>query len=421
MLLLAMLAAVATFAAAPAAHAAKPRIAAPEAIVVDATTGEALYAKNPDRQRAIASTTKLMTALITLEQGRLGDVVTAQRYRGSPVESQIGLQAGERMTVADLMRAMLIVSANDAAATLAEHIGGSRSSFVRMMNRRAQQLGLTGTHYANPIGLDEEGNHSTAADLAKLTIKLREWKFFRETVATARTVIKTGARPRLLVNRNTLVTTPHLDWIDGVKTGFTAEAGDVLVASGRKRGNELISVVLGEPSKAVRDEDSLELLDYGAGRYHRKTIIRSGDVVARVPVRYRAGADLPLVAVRGVQRWILRGRRPTLKPIGIPARVEGPVSRGQRLGRVQLWLDGRLVTTVSLQAGAEVPAAGAIRRAQHAFTDPWGLVVVGIALAAIAALGAHRARESDGLQRRGGPGDPPAGDPPAAREGADPA
>jgi D-alanyl-D-alanine carboxypeptidase (penicillin-binding protein 5/6) len=418
---LVLLAAAAMLVAAPAAHAAKPRISAPQAIVVDATTGETLYAKKADQPRPIASTTKLMTALLTLEQGRLGDVVTASRYRGSPVESQIGLQAGEEMTVADLMRALLIASANDAAATLAEHVGGSRSSFVRMMNRRAQQLGLTGTHYANPIGLDQEGNHSTAADLAKLTIKLREWKFFRETVATARTVLKTGARPRLLVNRNTLVTTPHLDWIDGVKTGFTAEAGDVLVASGRKRGNELISVVLGEPSKAARDEDSLALLDWGAARFHRMTIIRRGDVVAHVPVRFRAGAELPLVAVRGVQRWVLRGRRPTLKPIGIPARVDGPVARGQRLGRVQLWLDGRLITTVSLQAGADVAAAGAVRRAQDAFTDPWGLAVVGIALAAVAGLGARRARESNGFQRRGGPGSPPAGGPPAAREGADPA
>ena len=130
-------------------------------------------------RRSIASTTKLMTALLTLERMRLGQTVTATRYRGLPVESVIGLRAGERMTVPDLLRGLLLASANDAAATLAARIAGSRTAFVRLMNRRARELGLSDTHFSNPIGLDGAGNYSTAADLVKLTLILRRNAFFR--------------------------------------------------------------------------------------------------------------------------------------------------------------------------------------------------------------------------------------------------
>ena len=146
-------------AASASAAAPPPSVSAPNALVVEASTGDVAYAKAPNRRREIASATKLMTALLTLERSKPSTVYRAVRYRALPAESKINLRPGEKMTVADLMRGLLIESANDAAATLAERVAGSRPAFVKAMNVRAQQLGLKDTHYANPIGLDAPDNY----------------------------------------------------------------------------------------------------------------------------------------------------------------------------------------------------------------------------------------------------------------------
>src|SRR4051812_44835254 len=245
------LAAAALLPSSAAAAGRPPRcpVQAPSAIVIVVSTGEVACATNPDERRSIASTTKLMTALLTLEQAKLSDTFTAANYFPGPGESQIGLERGERMTVRDLMRGLLVESANDAAVTLAEGVAGSKRAFVRAMNRRAQQLKLTNTHYANPIGLDEAGNYSTARDLVKLAVILRTNPFFRTTTDRPAVRLVTGNRQRTFVNRNTLVRST--DWVNGVKSGHTSQAGYVLVGSGRRNGGiQLVSAVLGTPSVA---------------------------------------------------------------------------------------------------------------------------------------------------------------------------
>ena len=184
-----------------------PVVRAPAAILVEPATGDVVFRRNANDERPVASTTKLMTALLTLEREKLSTTLTTIRYHAAPAESVIGLRAGERMTVADLMRGLLLASANDAAATLAVRVGGTRERFVRLMNDRARRLGLHDTHYSNPIGLDQEGNHSSAEDLVKLTLILRRNAFFRAVTNLPSTTLKTGARPRTITNRNTLVRT----------------------------------------------------------------------------------------------------------------------------------------------------------------------------------------------------------------------
>jgi serine-type D-Ala-D-Ala carboxypeptidase (penicillin-binding protein 5/6) len=372
---------VALAVAAPA-RAAGPAITAPSAIVVDATSGTSAYEKNADQRRPIASTTKLMTALLVLENAKLGDVYTAPRYRGLPAESKINLHAGERLTVADLLRGLLVYSANDAAETLAEGMSGSKASFVRQMNRRAVELGLTNTHYANPIGLDETGNYSSARDLAKLVIALRKFPFFRRTVDSPVVTLRTGDRPRTLSNRNLLVR--RFNWIDGVKTGHTLQAGYVLVASGSRRGVPLISVALGTPSEDARDTDSLKLLAYGLTKFKRRLAIRRGQELARVPIRYRPGATLSLVAKRSVRRVVPKGPTGRIDKVlrGVPDEVDGPIRRGDRIAGVDLMLNGRRLTTVSLVAASDVEEASAARRVQDWLTGPWTLAIIGVALVA---------------------------------------
>ena len=180
------------------------------------------------------------------------------------------------MSVHDLLLAMLLPSADDAAEDLAYNVGhGSVARFVAMMNRRARQLGLDHTHYSTPIGLDTPGNYSTASDLVKLAeYDLRTQPFFRRAVALPSAVLHTGDEVRVVVNRNDLV--GRVPWINGVKTGHTNEAGYVLVGSARRDGMTLLSAVLGTSSEAARDENTLTLLDYGYSNFRTRTPIRAG-------------------------------------------------------------------------------------------------------------------------------------------------
>ena len=269
------LAAVLAAGAPASALGATPPPAVPNAaaaIVVDGRNGEVMFAKRAGEQRQMASTTKLMTALLTLERTRPREVFTAAAYDAAPVESQIGLAPGEQMTVADLLEALLLESANDAAVTLAEGVSGTSEAFVADMNARAEELGLEDTSYANPIGFDDPLSHSTARDLAALARELLARRRFARVVDLPLAELESGARPRVIDNRNTLVAA--YPFVSGVKTGHTLGAGYVLVGSGRGPGGaRVISVVMGEPSEAARDEDTLKLLRWGLARFNRVRVV----------------------------------------------------------------------------------------------------------------------------------------------------
>lgn len=233
------------------------------ALVADAADGTVYYGDNERRTLPIASTTKLMTALVTLERVPLDAVFTAPPYEGGGDQSLMLLGAGERIAVRDLLRGLLLPSGNDAAMALAVGVAGSERAFVELMNARAQRLGMRDTSYADPIGLDA-ANRSSAADLVTLTRALRRHAFFRATVATPTVTLSSGAWARTLHNTNDLLGGPlH---VDGVKTGHTKAAGYVLVGSATKRGRTVISVVLGTRSEAERDEATQRLLRYGLRR-----------------------------------------------------------------------------------------------------------------------------------------------------------
>ena len=360
------------------------------AIVVDGRNGDVMFHKNADARRAIASTTKLMTALLTLERARPNEVFTAAPYDALPVESQINLRAGERMTVEDLLEALLLESANDAAVTLAEGIAGSREAFVREMNERAAELGLEDTSYANPIGLDDPANYSTAHDLAQLSLTLMRRPRFSRIVDLPVAELESGARPRVIDNRNLLIA--RHPWVTGIKTGHTIQAGDVLVGSARGRGGaKVITVVLGEPSEAARDEDTLELLRWGLGRFHRVRAVDAGRTLERADIEYRdeRAALVPrrsaVVLVRDGERI---GRR-----VRAPDEVEGPLPAGARVGSVSVLVDGRSVRRIALVTATDVPDAGTLRVLTSVVGVPLTLLAAAaILLAAAVAVVLIRAR-----------------------------
>jgi serine-type D-Ala-D-Ala carboxypeptidase (penicillin-binding protein 5/6) len=361
---------------APTAHAAPPVIGAPSAIVIDARTGERIYSRAPNARRSIASTTKLMTALITLERTKPTTVFTAPGYPGGAGESTIGLRAGERLTVRDLLRALMLPSANDAAYDLAVNIGGNQARFVRLMNAHARELDLTGTHYSTPIGLDDPGNYSTAGDLARLAARLTQNPMLARIVNRPAATLRSGARVRRVINRNRLV--GRYKFIDGVKTGHTSGAGYVLVGAAHGHGAKVISVVLGTPSEAARDADSLALLRYGVSQFKRVRPVVKGREYARAKVRYFDGREVRLVAARDAALTVRRGR-PVRRRVIAPDEVEGPLAAGSRVGSVQVIVRGKVERTVPLVTASEVEGAGFVRKA----TAPFGGTPAAVALLAL--------------------------------------
>jgi D-alanyl-D-alanine carboxypeptidase (penicillin-binding protein 5/6) len=345
----------------PSASAAEPPPRVPTAqaaIVVDAVDGTVMFAKRPDAERAIASTTKLMTALLTLEEAKPRDVFTAPAYNAMPAESRINLRAGEEMTVQDLLEGLLLESANDAAVDLAENIAGSREAFVEQMNERATELGLDHTSYANPIGLDEAGNYSSARDLATLASRLLRNRRFARIVDSPRATLESGSHPRVVDNRNDLV--GAYPWVNGVKTGYTMNAGNVLVGSAARGSRaRVVSVVMGEPTEAARDADTLTLLRWGLARFSRVRVLPRGRTLAHADVRYR-DERARLVARRGVVVTVRDGQHLNRR-VKAPDELDGPVAKGQRVGSVTVVVDGRRVRRVALVTAEKVPGAGTLR------------------------------------------------------------
>lgn len=338
---------------------AAPSIIAPSAIAVEPATRDVVYERRADKRRPIASTTKMMTALLASENLALDDVLVAAPYAAQPAESVLGIRGGQKITVRDALRALLLVSANDVAQTLAVRIAGSTKRFVAMMNERARRLGLRDTHFANPIGLDDPRNYSTASDLAKLALVLRENAFLRRTTDMTAATVRVGGETRRILNRNLLVR--NVPFVNGVKTGHTNTAGYILVGSGTRAGITVVSVVLGDPSESARDQDTLRLLRYATGRYHIVTALAKGARMATADLRYR-DEQVDLVAARTVRRTIRRGERTYTRVIGAPKVVDGPLDQGARVGTIEVRYRGRTVDRVPLVTARAVSAATATQR-----------------------------------------------------------
>jgi D-alanyl-D-alanine carboxypeptidase (penicillin-binding protein 5/6) len=385
-----LLAALALAGPAAAAQRPPPVPQADAAIVVDGRDGDVMFAKNAGERQSIASTTKLMTALLTLEGSRPREVFTAADYVAAPVESQIGLRPGERMTVRDLFVALLLESANDAAATLAEGVSGSVDEFVADMNERAGELGLEDTSYENPIGFDDPLNYSTPSDLATLTRELLRRPRFARVVDMPEAELDSGARPRTIDNRNTLVMTHP--FVTGVKTGHTLGAGYVLVGSAKGRGGvRVISVVMGEPSEAARDADTLKLLRWGIARFQRVQVLDDRRTMARVDIEYR-DERAALVPARDIVLTLRDGER-VRRRIRAPEELEGPIEAGTRVGSVVVLVDGERVRRIGLVTGSDVPEAGTVRVLTSALGVPLTvLLVLAILLGAALAITLTRRR-----------------------------
>ncbi len=369
---LGLLVCAAALALVPPALSAGPSVHARAYLVEDGRNGEVLLAHNPGERVPIASLTKMMTVLLTLERSRLSDMVAISPDAAAVGESSIGLRAGERISVRDLIEAALIQSANDAAWALADHVGhGSETRFVALMNRRARQLGLDSTHFVRPDGLDAPGHVSSARDVTTLARLLMQKPVVRKIVAMRDATIE-GDR-RLHTWNDLLGVYPG---VVGVKTGHTAAAGWSEVGAVRGPGVTVYATILGSPSRRVRNDDLAELMTWGLARFRVVQTVTAGRVYASARTSY-GKSDLDLVAPRSVGRAVVTGR-PLVERIVAPMGVDLPVRKGQELGEVRVYERGKLLARSPLVADRSMDEPGAAARAgwyvKRAAHNMWGWV-----------------------------------------------
>lgn len=320
---------------------------AKSAILMEAGSGRVIYEQNAHDRRLIASTTKLMTALVALESGveLSREITVSPRWVG--VEgSSIYLREGEKLTLETLLYGMLLRSGNDAALAVAEVCGGSEEAFVARMNEKAAELGMVDSHFANPSGLNDEEHYSTAYDMALLARACLENELLREMVST-RSISLEG---RSFTNHNKLLW--QYQGCIGLKTGYTEKAGRTLVSAAEREGMTLICVTLSDPNDWA---DHAALFDYGFSALELETPVRAGDQMGSVPVEGGLVPLCPLVAGETLAVPLMAGEEPEVEVLLDGDALAAPCSEGQRVGEILCLLNGEELGRVPLVTGRAVP------------------------------------------------------------------
>lgn len=330
------------------AQASPPQLKASAAILMDPDTGRILYEQNSQTQRAQASTTKITTAMVALQDGGLDEQVTVSSRAAVTKEAGIQLQTGERLSLKELVQALLVYSANDAAVAIAEHVGGGQvDQFVARMNQQAKVVGAKRTHYVNPHGLDAPDHYSTAQDLALLAryailhvpgfdeiIHLKEIRIHRAGLA----------QPQVYANRNKLL--DIYAGADGVKTGTTDDAGKCLVSSATRQGHRLIGVVLNSPDVFG---ESARLLDHGFEDFQFISFATPGKVVATTEIRYGQTPEVPLTVTETITVPIQQnGKEKLAGRVNLTKHLEAPLSSHVQVGTYQIMVNNQVLKEIPL-------------------------------------------------------------------------
>ena len=315
-------------------------VSARSAVVLDGDSGAVLWEKNAGEKSLIASTTKIMTALVTLERTDPDEVVTVPQEAAGIEGSSVYLRAGETLTVRDLLYGMMLQSGNDAATALAVYVSGSEDAFAAEMNRKAQELGLKEIHFANPHGLDSEENYATAYSLGKLAAAAMKNPEFRKIVSSK----SYSGAGRTFQNHNKLLWS--YPGAMGVKTGYTRKAGRILVGCAERNGRRLISVTISDPQDW---NDHSRMLDYGFSQYESRNLVNPGDICGQLSVLSGPEDYVNLVAAEPVSFSMLPEEQAEYRLLTAPF-VYAPVNQGCRLGTMQVFVAGKLVANVPIEA-----------------------------------------------------------------------
>ena len=335
-------------------------ISAKSAILVDFNTGKVLYSKNENEPLAMASMTKVMSMLLIMEKiddGSLkyDDIVEISTESSSMGGSQIFLNPGDKYKVIDLLKGVAMASANDAVVALAEKTYGSKEHFIEAMNKKAESLGLKNTHFVNVHGLDEEGHYSSAYDMSVMARELlKHEKILDFTRVYEEYLTKPDGSQIWLVNTNKLVR--FYDGVDGLKTGFTQNAGYCLTATGKKNNLRLISVVMGEESIEKRSSDTVKLLNYGFNTFKVNLIKNKSEIIGKVNVQKGKKENVDVVLVNDLIELLNASDKPSNYKFKILVdKITAPVKKGDVIGKVKVLNDnGILISEVDITVNENV-------------------------------------------------------------------
>lgn len=340
------------------------------AAVIDVQSGRILYGKDMKKQMRIASLTKIITAIVAIESGRLEETVTVSKNAYKVEGSSIFLELGEKQKLIDLIYAIMLRSGNDAATAVAEHVGnGSVEKFVQMMNDKVKQLGLTGTHFMNPHGLDAEGHYSTASDMAVLTAYALKNPVFAEIVSTEIKKIPWEGKDweRTMRNKNKMLY--RYNGADGVKTGYTKAAGRCLATSATRDGRQLAVIVLND-----RDDwnDTAKLLDYGFKQFQYISAVDGSETVTTLPVKNGTTGEITIKAADKLLYPVREDEKNQLtRKVKLPDYVRAPVTEGEQVGEMTVYLNNQKIGTIPLLAGASVEGTGWFEKLKRWLKSHW--------------------------------------------------
>lgn len=337
---------------------------AKSAVLLDADTGTIIFEKNKDERLPPASITKVMTMLLIMEaldQGKitLAEKVRTSEYAASMGGSQIFLEAGEEMTVEEMLKGIAMASGNDASVAMAEKLAGSEQAFVQMMNERAQELGMKNTHFVNPNGLPVADHYTSAFDIAIMTRELlKHEQVTKYTGAYQDYLRKDTEKPFWLVNTNKLVR--FYPGADGVKTGFTSEARFCLAATAKRDGLRVVAVVLGEPDTKTRNAEVTHLFDYAFSQYTSFPIYKTGDSLGSFRISKGDVAVVPLTAKHPYSLLLKKGEasQGIRHEVQFDADIKAPIAFGQRIGKIVVYKGDTVIAEYPLESPAEVRRAG---------------------------------------------------------------
>ena len=335
---------------------------ATSAIMLEASTGEIIFQKNANEKRPPASMTKMMSMLLIMENIEKGNLtfeeeVTASAYASSMGGSQIFLKAGEKMKVEDLLKGIAIGSGNDATVAMAERIAGTEEAFVKLMNDRAKELGLNNTNFKNSTGLDAENHYSTAYDMSVIARELVKHKKILEFTGTYEDYLrKDSASPFWLVNTNRLVR--FYQGVDGLKTGYTKEAGYCLTSTAEKDNMRLITVVMNEPSTQIRNGETSSMLDYGFNMYSVNKILDTDTSLQKSKVEL--GNDLEVEIVPTEEVKILNNKNSDERNVTYELElntIKAPVKKGDIVGKIKVYEDNKVINEINATVKYDVDKA----------------------------------------------------------------
>ena len=329
-------------------------------ILMEESTGNILYESNPDERLPIASVTKVMTMLLIMEavdSGKisLDDMVTVSENAMSYGGSTMFLETGEQLTVNDMLKGIAVASANDGCVAMAEHLAGSESAFVDMMNEKAKELGMENTHFMNTNGLDEDDHYSSARDVAIMSRELMKHETIFNYTSIWMDTLRGGKFQ--LANTNKLIR--FYDGANGLKTGSTSKALCCLSAAAKRNDMQLIAVVLGAPTSAERFASAKSLLDYGFANYAVNTQITAGDEVQKIAVEKGVDKEVGVVAGDSCSTLVKKGQEDNItKEIKIDETITAPIEAGQKIGTMTISRDGEVIADIDLNASSAVEKKG---------------------------------------------------------------